>query len=169
MNKLFRKEWSHFLIQLNAVDDISPRRLFEMIEQFLENCSPILNNEPFEKYSLKSFLGLRFDDYVEDHGRYRKSDAEHFVWFVTNMKKISESLIAQTLRDTLEAILVFESERSCQRCKKPGMGVFKNEENGRLVYLCSVCGWAEYTDGLRIELGEVEIAKLVDLKDAGLI
>ena len=164
MRKSFQHQWFRFLDGFPS-ETLSAIELLRVLLQFLSECPEALSEGPFLAYGLKQFATLRAEDYPIEFTSSSEAEVSHLIAVIKRSKHKKADGIAMLLRDTLEQLLVVESDRNCPQCASGGMGIFKSGFDGRLALMCKHCGNDIYLDGSKREAGALVVATTADLRD----
>ncbi|MDD1020245.1 hypothetical protein M5G24_14625 [Pseudomonas sp. TNT2022 ID1048] len=125
--------------------------------------------EPFSSYGFDEFSHVNENLMPVDYSSFSPSDIAHFKKVILEYQAKEAESIARFLRDTMEALITVEVDKKCPRCESDGMRVFIGRHNGLLAYQCNVCGHSHYIDGSKVEVGGLEFADEVKLRNIGVI
>jgi len=170
MRTLPIKIWHEFQSVVETLSDETPfRQVLEVILFWVRGNHKHLAGEPFSLYGFDSFTKLDEREIPVEYSSFKVSDLNNFKSIVLKYQARDVEPIARFLRDTIEELATVEVDEQCPRCESEGMRAFIGKHNGLLAYQCNVCGYSHYSDGARVEHGELEFASEKQLRELGLI
>ncbi|TBU88689.1 hypothetical protein DNJ95_18930 [Stutzerimonas kirkiae] len=150
-------------------EETSPRDILVVILSWIRDNYKYFSVEPFSSYGFDEFSHVNENLMPVDYSSFSSSDIAHFKKVILEYQAKDVEFIARFLRDTMEALITVEVDKQCPRCESDGMRVFIGKHNGLLAYQCNVCGHSHYIDGAKVEVGGLEFANEVVLRNIGLI
>ena len=170
MRTLPTKIWQNFQFAVAALADEAPLRdVLEVVLFWIRNNCNYFIGEPFSIYGFDEIAKLDEGEMPVEHSSFKGADLINFKKVVLKYQAQDVDSIARFLRDAVEEMVTIEVDRQCPNCKSEGMRVFIGRHNGLLAYQCNICGRANYSDGGRVEAGELEFASDRKLREVGLI
>lgn len=157
------------LAVMQLSEESSLREILMVILSWVRGNYKYFTVEPFSSYGLDGFSHVNENLMPVDYSSFSPSDIAHFKKVILEYQAREVESIARFLRDAMEALLTLEVDQKCPRCESYGMRIFIGRHNGLLAYQCNICGHSHYIDGSRVEVGGLEFADEVKLRNAGLI
>lgn len=170
MRSLSPKIWHELQSAVTFLnEDSSLRDVLELILRWLRSNYECFTVEPFSTYSFDELANIDEKSMAVNFSTFKPSDIAHFKKIILGCQAREVEAIARFLRDTIEELVTIEIDEQCPRCESDGMRVFIGKQNGLLAYQCSVCGHSHYSDGSKVEVGGLEFASEVRLRELYLI
>ena len=170
MRTLPIKIWHEFQLAVATLSDEAPlRQVLEVILFWIRSNYKHLAGEPFSVYGFDSFAKVDEREIPVEYSSFKVSDLINFKSVILKRQARDVEAIARFLRDTVEELATVEIDEQCPKCKSEGMRVFIGKHNGLLASQCNVCGYSHYSDGSRVESGDLEFASEMQLREFGLI
>ncbi|MDM9645787.1 hypothetical protein [Rhizobium sp. S163] len=170
MRKLPKSIWIDFQRSVSGLNDkSSPREVLETVLNWLRNNEEMLSDGPFAAYGFGRFIAMDEHKLPVQHSSMIPSDIPHFRDIILRYNEYDLEPIARFLSDTIEEIVVLQVARPCQNCGFNSMKVYTSSFTGLLAFECSVCGYAEYSNGVKIQSDRLDFADTLTLEAAGLL
>lgn len=170
MRALPTKIWQQFQLAVAGLSDEAPlRKVLEVVLLWVRVNCKYLTDEPFSMYGFDEIAKIDEEAMPVECSSFKAGDLRNFKSVVQRRQGRDVEAIARFVRDTVEELVTIEVDQQCPKCGAEVMRVFVGRKNGLLAYQCSVCGYAYYSDGSRVEGGGLEFAHERQLRELGLI
>ncbi len=144
MNKHIKKTWGKFQQAVVLLDDKSgPEVVFLLIRNWLLEHDWLLDLDEMKIYHIDKYINIDINSCPVSHSSLKDDE---LVVFKKNIALPDRNLsgIARIIRDTLESLIIFEADKSCEQCGKHGLGVYMTPHSNKVVLECGQCGYAMY-------------------------